>query len=79
MQKRKVGQIKVTYRGKGAWAVIKDSLCMSINGDWDFEPMPSSRTDDWLVGHRFHSAEAAYNAYLRFNETDPPAILTSKE
>jgi hypothetical protein len=27
--------------------------CLSIDGQWHFEPSPSNRDDDWLTAHRF--------------------------
>lgn len=60
-------EIRVVYRGKGKWAVVQDELCMSVDGEWLYEPIPSSRTNEWLVRHRFNSAELAYDAYLKFH------------
>lgn len=36
-----------------AWAIRNDPLCLSVNGTWDYEPMPSNRTREWLDDHRF--------------------------
>ena len=35
------------------WAIRRASFCLSSNGEWDYEPLPSSRDDDWLEAHRF--------------------------
>lgn len=51
--------ITVADRGHGKWAVILgahdgDMLeVLGADGEWDFEPRPSSRTDEWLASHRF--------------------------
>lgn len=46
--------------GKPRWAVVFDSLCLATNGEeWDWEPMPSSRTDEWLARFRFTDLDAA--------------------
>jgi hypothetical protein len=37
----------------GRWAVRLRSSCLSVDGDWDYEPLPSSREDEWLDRHRF--------------------------
>lgn len=37
----------------GLWAVRLRSRCLSVDGTWDYEPLPSSREDDWLDRHRF--------------------------
>jgi hypothetical protein len=45
-----------------AWAVRRDMDCLALDGTWSYEPMPSSRTEEWLARHRFTSAEAAAHA-----------------
>lgn len=45
--------VKVEWRGKGKWAVIFSIECLSADGEWDYEPSPSHREDDWLKAHRF--------------------------
>jgi hypothetical protein len=50
--------ITVEYRGRGSWAVCHMGLCFGTDGDWEYEPLPSSRDDDWLAAHRFDEATA---------------------
>jgi hypothetical protein len=45
--------ITVEHRGRGLWAVCWFGRCLTADGDWDFEPSPSGREDDWLAAHRF--------------------------
>lgn len=45
--------LEVEYRGRGQWAVTWMRDCLSADGEWDFEPNPSSRDDGWLGRHRF--------------------------
>ena len=49
--------ITVEYRGRGKWAVMHHGYCLGLgedgNLDWDYEPSPSNRDDDWLERHRF--------------------------
>src|SRR2546430_1035169 len=54
--------ITVEWRGMGNWAVCRMSRCLSRAGEWDIEPRPSSRDDDWLAAHRFERDEAIYQA-----------------
>ncbi len=51
-------QIKVAYRGHGLWAVSRHQQCLARSGGWDWESIPSERTDAWLAEHRFPLAEA---------------------
>lgn len=45
------------------WAVRTPfGLCLALDGEWDDEPSPSNRTDEWLTQHRFTDAASAYAA-----------------
>ena len=35
------------------WAVCWMGRCLDAEGEWDHEPIPSYREDDWLAAHRF--------------------------
>lgn len=61
--------IKVAYRGDGLWAVLSGGYCLGGDGEWDYEPSPSSRDDDWLVTHRFDEQTA-----LRLAEEQAPLM-----
>jgi len=47
--------IEVKFRGPGdLWAVTTIfGACLSSEGEWDYEPSPSNRTDEWKATHRF--------------------------
>lgn len=45
--------ITVAYRGRGLWAVSRHRMCLGTDGKWDWESIPSERTDEWLATHRF--------------------------
>lgn len=51
--------IQVEYRGRGTWSVSRHNQCLGSNGLWDWEPIPSSRTDEWLAIYRFTDVEEA--------------------
>ena len=44
---------RVEYRGKDMWAVTNGWGCLGTDGEFDYEPSPSNREDDWLATHRF--------------------------
>jgi hypothetical protein len=50
---RHLYEVTVSYRGDGRWAVGRSGDCLGADGEWDWEPSPSSREDDWLATHRF--------------------------
>lgn len=45
--------------GNERWAVRNMAYCLSVAGEWELEPIPSSRTDEWLAEHRFSRHDAA--------------------
>lgn len=46
--------VAVEDRGMGRWAVVRGvRQCLGADGEWDYEPSPSNREDDWLDAHRF--------------------------
>lgn len=54
------------------WAVRKTGSCLAKDGEWEYEPIPSSRDDEFYKRCRFDSLEdaiAAYNKQLA-NQTD---------
>ena len=52
-------KLNVEYRGHGKWAVTRNGrTCLSAAGEWDWESLPSERTDEWLALHRFPLEEA---------------------
>lgn len=53
-----------THVGAPSWAVRTHvrGICLSIAGEWEEEPSPSSRSDVWLRAHRFPNLEAAVSA-----------------
>jgi hypothetical protein len=51
--------IQVAWRGPGdVYAVKRHSQVLGADGTWDYEPRPSSRTDEWIATHRFPYEQA---------------------
>jgi len=63
------GQIERCSQRDGSfkWAVRRPGSCMNSDGEWEFEPMPSSRDDDFMARCRYENAGAAYTTWVRFN------------
>ncbi len=60
----------VKWRGEDRWAVLNNvGLCLGTDGEWDYEGMPSSRSDEWIATHRFELAKA-----LRFAREAAPHL-----
>lgn len=54
--------------GPARWAVYHHGSCLSHAGEWEFEPQPSSRDDEFLDRCRFTTPEEAYAAWQRVRE-----------
>src|ERR1700744_5322415 len=55
--------VTVEYRGKGLWGVFRSGRdCLGADGQWDWEPSPSNRDDDWLETHRLPLGRALFLA-----------------
>ncbi|MFJ1461803.1 hypothetical protein [Nocardia sp. N2S4-5] len=48
-----VWSVFVEYAGRGRWAVRRMKRCYDIDGEWDWESIPSERTEEWLARFRF--------------------------
>lgn len=56
--------------GSYKWAVRRGGACMNSDGLFEYEPMPSSRDDEFLMRCRFDSAESAYAAWEKRHGLD---------
>jgi hypothetical protein len=45
--------VTVQWRGGDTYAVKRLSMVLGADGEWDYEPSPSNRDDDWIATHRF--------------------------
>jgi len=53
-----IGEITVEFRDAGSWAVLDGRHCLNRDGGWEREPLPSSRTDEFMSRCRFSLDEA---------------------
>lgn len=54
--------VRVRYRGRGKWAVCRLGDVLNRDGEWEWEPLPSSRDDAFFARCRFDSAADAIAA-----------------
>ena len=54
--------------GTTLYAVRQAGACLSRSGEWEYEPIPSSRDDEFMARCRFESWGAAAHAITRFCE-----------
>jgi hypothetical protein len=55
-------RVSVEWRSPGSWAVCWRGRVLNARGKWEFEPMPSSRTDAFKGRTRFGRDEAITRA-----------------
>lgn len=54
-----------------SWAVRRGNSVMSkLTGDFDYEPLPSNRDDNFYIKYRFTSPEAAAKCWSYFYSQD---------
>ncbi len=52
-----------------SWAVRRNSSVMSkIHGEFEFEPTPSNRNDEFFKEFRFDTPEQALECWKKFNQ-----------
>lgn len=54
--------IFIEDRGNGKWAVSNGCSVLATDGEWEYEPRPSNRDDDFLARTRFTLDEAKRRA-----------------
>ena len=56
------------YNGPDRWAIRRGACCLNHDGNWEYEPLPSSRTDEFFARCRFATADEALAAWDRLLE-----------
>lgn len=49
--------------GASLWAIRRNGECLNKAGEWEDEPLPSSRDDAFLSRCRWSTPEAAYEVW----------------
>lgn len=59
-----VWSVTVEASGRGRWAVRNMGNCLDKQGEWEHEPRPSSRSDEWLNTVRWDDESEAIAAAI---------------
>lgn len=52
------------------WAVCNLGDVLNKNGQWEYEPQPSSRSDEFIECTRFDTVEEAYEAWISWKKAN---------
>lgn len=50
--------VTVESRGLQQWAVVRHRFVLATDGEWEYEPLPSSRSDDFIARTRHSFVDA---------------------
>jgi hypothetical protein len=66
--KRPYDVISVVKRDKNKWAISDGSHVFNLNLEWEYEPLPSNRTYEFIKRTRFSLKKAMQLAELAFKD-----------
>lgn len=55
--------VRIEYRSKNKWAICRVGMCLTKQMEWEYESIPSSRTDEFLEIARYDSLSEARDVY----------------
>jgi len=55
--------VYIEYRGDTGWTITQGGNCLNKDGKWEYEPMPSSRTEEFIKRTRFKDEHEALDFY----------------
>jgi len=61
-----VDRVQIVQRDENAWVIYDAGACLNIYDEWEIEPQPSSRTDEFKARTRMPLAEAMQRAVSFF-------------
>jgi hypothetical protein len=53
-----LADISIEWRGDDRWCIFNGTSCYNKLGEWEYEPRPSSRSDEYLERARYTLDEA---------------------
>ncbi len=62
-------RLYIEERGNDLWAVTDGAYVLNTNGEWEYEPFPSSRTKEFIARTRFSFSEAKRLAMEHKNDS----------
>lgn len=50
--------VSIVWRMGNLWSVYEGGMVLNVDGNWEYDPLPSSRTDEFKARTRFSLEEA---------------------
>ena len=54
-----IRELKIGFRGPNAWAIINEGSVLAHDGEWEYEPFPSARDEEFFARCRWPTAREA--------------------
>jgi hypothetical protein len=73
--------VHIASRGMTGWVIVDGCYVFNKNYEWEYEPQPSNRTDDFIRHTRFATAQEAFDFFMehRYDEKDIDEGAISEE
>lgn len=65
--------------GSELWAIREKGYCLNVNGEWEYEPLPSSRDQRFFKRCRFKTLEQAVSFWFNGNHHSAYEHYKTKE
>jgi len=62
--------IRVEWRGPASWAIVDYGIVLNKDNQWEHEPSPSNRSDDFIERTRYPLNEALRRALKAIEENN---------
>lgn len=63
-----VERVYIERRSAHTWSICRAGLCLAQDGEWEYEPSPSSRSEEFIQSTRFDSLESAWNHWVKHRD-----------
>jgi hypothetical protein len=70
---------RIDREGTRRFAVVEHGWVLSRAGEWEYEPLPSSRDGDFMARCRFDDFEDAYRTAVRAMKARPSPLSPTQQ
>ncbi len=62
--------VSISKRGETAWAIVDGQYCLSKEGEWEYESLPSNRQEEFIARTRFPTVQAAFEFWNQWRDKE---------